>query len=340
MRSTTLLLLATLSHALVAPRTRAVASAARRSPAPLSEAPRSETRLAALPDEDELFGGYTAKQRLREEIDSPFRKVRLLFFGASTGSAGLAFYFSLLNAFKANAGFRDAPPLSDALQSCGINLVAIVACAAVTYNDWRAGQANLERIAQGGRLAKLVVSPAAAPEKRAPLADYRRTSRVVIACGGRAYVETLARRLSADQRPDANTLPEAIESVDMVVVPVLLEAGGLRVGDAAAAWRSTEAGENDRNFDVARSAGVVAFPRGPDAWADYLASEIETASSQGFDPVAKGLTIIIKKNGRVLRRVSGLPPFDGLIGTMEVADGSKFGMPGDDQRASSATPRS
>ncbi|KAH8071111.1 DUF3493-containing protein [Aureococcus anophagefferens] len=298
MRSTTLLLLATLSHALVAPRTRAVASAARRSPAPLSEAPRSETRLAALPDEDELFGGYTAKQRLREEIDSPFRK------------------------------------------SCGINLVAIVACAAVTYNDWRAGQANLERIAQGGRLAKLVVSPAAAPEKRAPLADYRRTSRVVIACGGRAYVETLARRLSADQRSDANTLPEAIESVDMVVVPVLLEAGGLRVGDAAAAWRSTEAGENDRNFDVARSAGVVAFPRGPAAWADYLASEIETASSQGFDPVAKGLTIIIKKNGRVLRRVSGLPPFDGLIGTMEVADGSKFGMPGDDQRASSATPRS
>ena len=148
MRSVSLLLLATLSHALVAPRTRAVASAARRSPAPLSEAPRSETRLAALPDEDELFGGYTAKQRLREEIDSPFRKVRLLFFGASTGSAGLAFYFSLLNAFKANAGFRDAPPLSDALQSCGINLVAIVACAAVTYNDWRAGQAGND---QGGR---------------------------------------------------------------------------------------------------------------------------------------------------------------------------------------------
>ena len=67
MRSVSLLLLATLSHALVAPRTRAVASGARRSPAPLSEAPRSETRLAALPDEDELFGGYTAKQRLREE---------------------------------------------------------------------------------------------------------------------------------------------------------------------------------------------------------------------------------------------------------------------------------
>ena len=78
MRSASLVLLATLSHALVAPRTRAVAGSARRSPATLSE---TQTRLAALPDEDELFGGYTAKQRLREEIDSPFRKVRLLFFG-------------------------------------------------------------------------------------------------------------------------------------------------------------------------------------------------------------------------------------------------------------------
>ena len=45
MRSVSLLLLATLSHALVAPRTRAVAGSARRSPATLSE---TQTRLAAL----------------------------------------------------------------------------------------------------------------------------------------------------------------------------------------------------------------------------------------------------------------------------------------------------
>ena len=56
-------------------------------------------QLAAMPDDDEpeLFGGYTAKQRMREEIESPFRKLRLIFFGASTGSALLALYFSILN---------------------------------------------------------------------------------------------------------------------------------------------------------------------------------------------------------------------------------------------------
>ena len=33
------------------------------------------------------IGGYTVKQRLREEVESPFRKVRLLFFASSAGSA-------------------------------------------------------------------------------------------------------------------------------------------------------------------------------------------------------------------------------------------------------------
>ena len=39
---------------------------------------------------DEMFGGFTAKQRLREEIESPFRTVRLTLLGASTGSAFIA----------------------------------------------------------------------------------------------------------------------------------------------------------------------------------------------------------------------------------------------------------
>ena len=65
---------------------------------------------------------------------------------------------------------------------------------------------------------------------------------------------------------------------------------------------------------------------------ESLKQELETARSQGFDPVEKGLVIVVKKNGRVLRRLTGQPPWSSLVGTMEVADGSKFGMPGDDER--------
>ena len=69
-----LLCSAGLTHAFTAPRSLVAARAGTQ--------PTRNTQLAAMPDDDEpeLFGGYTAKQRMREEIESPFRKVRLIFF--------------------------------------------------------------------------------------------------------------------------------------------------------------------------------------------------------------------------------------------------------------------
>ena len=92
------------AHAFSAPKT-AVAATRTQYVTPRTQSTRN-TQLAATPDDDEpeLFGGYTAKQRMREEIESPFRKLRLIFFGASTGSALLALYFSILNVAKAATG--------------------------------------------------------------------------------------------------------------------------------------------------------------------------------------------------------------------------------------------
>lgn len=46
----------------------------------------------------------------------------------------------------------------------------------------------------------------------------------------------------------------------------------------------------------------------------------------------KGVNIIVKKNGKILRRSTGLPKWADLIQAMEVMDGSKFGMPGDSEK--------
>ena len=114
------------------------------------------------------------------------------------------------------------------------------------------------------------------------------------------------------------------------MVPALVDANGA-VNDASACWRQTTADEGDRNFDLERSANVIAFPRGAQAWETYLKQELETARSQGFDPVEKGLVIVVKKNGRVLRRLTGQPPWSRSWADGG-RDGSKFGMPGDDER--------
>jgi hypothetical protein len=259
----------------------------------------------------------------------------LFFFGSSTGSAFVALYFSLLNLAKSVSGFSDAVPVDDALQSVGINIAALIFCGAVTYRDWKAGEANLARIKQGGALAKLIVERQENKGEIGTLSDYRRTNRVIIAAGGKDYINELCRSLNANQLSDENTYPSAMYAADLILVPVLLERADkddTRVGDTAACWLATEPVEGrDTEFDVSKAASVVAFPRGPAAWAEVMTPEVNTATSQGFDVLEKGITLILKKNGKILRRATGQPQWAGLLGTMEVMDGSKFGMPGDDE---------
>lgn len=282
--------------------------------------------------DSETGNGFTVKQRLREEVESPFRKVRLAFFTFSSVSAFVAFYFSALVAVKANiGGYADVPPLDEALVQVAINLGGSLGFGALAIREIKVGQGNLERIAKGGLLARLVVEPAAEELSSMVLKDYRRNSRVIIAAGGADYIRRLSMSLCSDQLADENTLPEALAGVDVVVVPVLLD-DGYNVIETKAAWRSAEPGENDRNFDCTRADNIVCFPTVLRMWQDYLKSDIDTAKGQGFDVLSKGITITVKKNGRILRRATGLPPFGDMIGVMEVADGSKFGMPGDSER--------
>lgn len=160
----------------------------------------------------EASNGYTVKQRLREEIESPFRKVRLAFFAFSSASAFVAFYFSALAALKANiGGYDDVLPLDEALVQVAINAGGALGFGALAIREVKVGQANLERIAKGGLLARLVVEPAIEEESKRTLKDYRRTSRVVIAAGGSEYIRSLAMSLCSDQLADIPWhLPELI----------------------------------------------------------------------------------------------------------------------------------
>jgi len=232
-------------------------------------------------------------------------------------------------------GFSDAPPLDEALTNCGINIVGAIVCGYFAYRDYVAGQANLERIARGGMLAKLALSPGRDERTVRTLSDYRRTSRVLICAGGKEYIENICKSMNSNQKSDENNLPQLLEEVDLLVVPVLLlpdAANGKTVGDTLAVWRGTVPSASDSEFDSTKSDAVVAFPRNNAAWAEYLQSEIDTAKTQGFDVVTKGITITVKKNGKILRRATGSPRWGEMVGTMEVLDGSKFGMPGDSEK--------
>ena len=266
-------------------------------------------------DLSQKFGGYTTKQRLREEVESPFRKVRLAFFGFSSISAATALYFSALTAVKANMGtYENIIPFDEAIVQVGINAAGAIGFGLLAARELKVGNANLARIAKGGLLARLVVTPAAEGSSKQTLKEYRRASRVVIAAGGEDYINQLALSLCSDQLADENTLPSALLGVDIVIVPVLLNEEYQFV-DGRSAWVNAKPGGDDRNFDSNRANEVIAFPNEYDfaSWNEYLKSDIDTAKGQGFDILNKGITITVKKNGKILRRATGLPPYGDFV---------------------------
>ena len=244
----------------------------------------------------------------------------------------MALYFSLTVALKAKiGGYENVIPLDEALVQVAINAAGVLGFAALTVRELDVGKKNLERIAKGGLLARLVVQPAMEESSKKTLKEYRREKRVVIAAGGKDYINRLAMSLCSDQLADENTLPQSLAGVDVVIVPVLLN-NDFKAVETMTPWTNAEPSETDRNFDSTRANQVVAFPAEFNNWNEYLKSDVETAKGQGFDVLEKGITITVKKNGRILRRATGLPPFGDFIGAMEVADGSRFGMPGDSEK--------
>jgi hypothetical protein len=212
---------------------------------------------------------------------------------------------------KANiGGYADAIPLEDALTTCAINGAGAIGFGMLAFREIKVGNANLERIAKGGLLARLEVEPASSSGGgRRALGNYRRASRVVIAAGGREYVNRLAMSLCSDQLMDTNTIPDALSGVDTIIVPVLLDYKYQATSEVRDAWRNAVPGANDRNFDSSRADDVIAFPSGSFVnWNQYLKSDVETARGQGFDVLDKGITITVKKNGRILRRYGYTSP--------------------------------
>jgi len=210
--------------------------------------------------------------------------------------------------------YSDVIPFDEAIVQVGINAAGAIGFGVLAVRELKVGAANLERIAKGGLLARLVVDPAAEGSSKQTLKEYRRASRVVIAAGGTDYINRLAMSLCSDQLADENTLPSALLGVDIVIVPVLLNEE-YQVVDTRSAWANAEPGEGDRNFDSTRANEVIAFPNDNDfsSWNEYLKSDVDTAKGQGFDVLNKGITITVKKNGRILRRATGLPPYGDFV---------------------------
>lgn len=256
---------------------------------------RSNTALNLSGDRE-----YSREIRLREEAESPFRKVRLFLYAAILGGAFTSLAVSTARIAAGMSGIN-TDLLEQSAINAGVDVAGIVLFGFLFKRDVDAQESRLKRAAKGAEFAKLTIrgSPvllegavgaasgqlAGKAAMTAPLSSLRRgrgvDKRVVIASAGKDKIKEVLE--------DTCNLAESLMLNDLVVVPVVYPQGTAPLG------LDIELLEQD----------CVALPAGGN-WRSIINDEASEAISQGVDIENEGFSIVLKKNGRVGQRTKGI----------------------------------
>jgi hypothetical protein len=254
---------------------------------------------------------YSLEVRLREETESPFRKVRFFFYITLAAGAATSLAVSMSRIAAAAAGVN-TDLMDESLINAAVDLTGLVVLGFLYQRDVDAEQSRLKRATKGAKVARLSVraskqlvlgvddssssssadddngdAAAATGTFTTSLASLRQgrgiEKRVVIAAAGSDKIAQVLR--------DAKELEDDMELNDLVLVPVVMPKG---VAPELAA------------LDFAMPASVATPVAVGSNWKDYVDDEAAEAIKQGVDIEKEGFCIILKKNGRVGQRTRGI----------------------------------
>jgi hypothetical protein len=300
-----LLICATKIHSFAAPNNLNAVSRARST----ATAQRKKTTAVFM---DQEKPEYSREMLLREEAESPFRKVRFFFYTSLGVAAATSLAVSLARIAAGVAGIN-ADLLQESLINAGVDLGGLVVLTFLYQRDLKAQNSRLKRASKGAELAQLMIRGSksiitgddvetndGSENFTTTLASLRRgrgiEKRVVIAAGGPAKI--------AEIMKEAIALQDALETNDLLIVPVVMPQGvAPQVSDS----------------DVPN---CIALPVGNN-WKMVVNDEAEEAVNQGVDIEKEGFCVILKKNGRVGQRTRGV-----FLGRMlgEVTERRELGM--------------
>jgi hypothetical protein len=247
---------------------------------------------------------YSREVRLREEVESPFRKVRFFLYLTLLAGAMTSLAVSVARIAAGAAGVNtDLMP--ESITNAGVDIAGLLVIGGLYKRDIDAEQSRLKRATKGAELAKLMVRGSkqlvdVASEDgttfTTSLASLRSgrgiEKRVVIAAGG---VEKIAQVLR-----QAKELATDMEMCDLVVVPVIMPQGvAPRMDDI----------EGDVPIYVALPVTVG------NNWKNVIDEEAAEAVKQGVDIEKEGFCVVVKKNGKVGQRTRGIF-LDNMVGNV------------------------
>lgn len=234
---------------------------------------------------------YSRKIQLREEVESPFSKVRFFVYVTLAGGALTSLAISVARIAAALSGVNE-DLLQESITNAAVDVGGLALIGFLLKRDLDAKDSRLKRASKGAELAKLKIRGSKrllgddddSSTFTTSLSSLRSgrgiEKRVVIAAAGKDKVVEILK--------DASDLEDSLSFNDLVVVPVVLpQATAPSMGD---------------DYHMPES---VAFPAG-EGWKAMIDDETSEARNQGVDVEAEGISIILKKNGRVGQRTKGV----------------------------------
>lgn len=261
---------------------------------------------------------YSREIRLREEVESPFRKVRFLLYFNLLGGALTSLAVSGARIAAALSGVN-TDLMQESVNNAIVDILGIIVIGYFYKQDLASQESKLKRAAKGASLANLQIRGSASllsgassvdidPSRLAgrtavvPIKTFRRgrgiEKRIVITIASREKLESVLEQVKE--------LSDSLIVNDLIIVPVVTP------------QYTAPLGIDNELIQL----DCLAFPAGGN-WMSVLTDETEQAREQGVDVENEGICIVLKKNGRVGTRTKGIF-LDNMVG--DVLERQEMGM--------------
>jgi hypothetical protein len=271
-----------------------------------------------MSSDEEGQEGFTRRQILKEETEAPFRKVRYFLYLSLGAAAALATLITGTSILAVNGGVREGN-LPELYQNLGINLLGLPVIAYFWRRDVQGQQSLLQRIEKGGSLARLklkIEEEFSGDDQVVKLSDLRRDRGIE----KRVIIVAAPRELLKDSLQSTASMFASLVQSECMIVPLAIstsapgsEKDGYTLTSITLDSLFESAGDEEEEAGGKPPiTSYIGMPIQMQSWNSVIKGEFQTALDQNPDALSKGITLIIKKNGKVGSRRFGVPIWESI----------------------------
>lgn len=242
--------------------------------------------------------------RIRSEVISPFRTVRMFFYLAFIASGSVGALISLPRLVAALGHAANAPPATEVLMGLGIDLAAVLTFAALYRVDVKARDQQLAKLSREETLAALKIE--LRNKKVLSLGQMRGIARLVIVVGPASHLEEACRYSE----------PYISDLVERGVVVVSFATDG-RVPSLKFSSNLQDNESEGRVWKLWRGTPVYTAE-----WTRWLKEQKQLANVSADSPVYLSLRL----DGRVRGSGTGFPPWAAFVAQLPPMKGMWNGV--------------